>query len=634
MARTNRDTAKLWIVEGLKFLGGSAEFNELVEHLEKVKAAQLSVEDHHIQQGHPNDTQFKYMCRWAVTYLRQEGIVRRGSPRGWVEFSDGTDAIAHQQPYKNSSSQKEDIKEINYLKNSYVGTKPFNWRISLADENIEPRTWRNLLIQVASWIGEDKLANIVQKKRGKWPVIVDNEGPIPSKYADIPGTQFKAYVYANADLTVRHARFILAETGHDPDQLVIEPRNLSGQTLKHTDPSRKLTPRIRPLKKDRELSHYDRHRKIFMHLKRFGEITEWEANKEGIRPDDIEKWVDSLAVVRPHSIVATPLFFILAEDNDHKAFVMRIVSEMMKAQLEVDQIGEVKDNLEEYIWSHFGGWHLEQLYAEDIRWHQYLKIPMSESISTSASEKLDLFAHLPPEIISKLVRDTVFLNEQQTWSAQAAKRNLGPLSRQMKSGIKRPLILSQLSFSSNDEGEIMLNSIEAEEILKRSYVVSGIPICSTDQWQENICMVKEDIVACVLEHPLYAIIVQFEVQRLVAGLSNEFVIKILKDKEGRTFLESDNDRKPLWQTCRRILEELGFWAVTSATKDENWINAIDVVVRNLEILGVLQYQNCDICFTESFASHIKAHPAHPHNRGEKAFRLTMAKQIEKMMKGK
>jgi len=634
MARTNRDTTRLWIVEGLKSLGGSVEFNELVEHLEKVKADHLSVEDHHIQQGHPNDTQFKYMCRWAVTYLRQEGIVRRGSPRGWVEFSDGTDAIVHQELYKKSNNQKENIKEVNYLINSYVGTKPFNWRISLADENIEPRTWRNLLIEVASWIGEDKLINIVQKKRGKWPVIVDNEGPIPSKYADIPGTHLRAYVYANADLTVRHARFILVETGHDPDQLVLEPLNAPDQTLGHTGPSSNFIRRNRPLKKRREISHRDRHRKIFAHLKRFGEITAWEADRTGIRTDDIEKWVDSLAIVRPNSIVATPLFFLLAEDNDPKVFAMRIVSEMMKAQFEVDQIEEEQDDLERYIWSHFGGWHLGQPYAEDKRWHQYLKIPFSESVSTSASEKLDLFAHLPPEIISKLVRDTAFLNEQQTWSAQATNKNLGLLSRQLKSGIKRPLILTKLIFPTNDGGEILLNNIEAVEILKRSYVVSGLPLCSIDQWQENLCMAKEDIVACVLEHPLYAIIVQFEVQRLMAGLSNEYVIKILKETEGKLFLESDNIRKPLWQACRFILEDLGFWAVNDATKDENWINAIDAAIRNLEMLDVLRYQNLDVCLTESFASQIKAHPSHPQNRGEKAFRLYLVKQFENIMKGK
>jgi len=178
-----------------------------------------------------------------------------------------------------------------------------------------------------------------------------------------------------------------------------------------------------------------------------------------------------------------------------------------------------------------------------------------------------------------------------------------------------------------------LNSIEAAEIIKRLYIVSGLPLCSIDQWQENLCMAKEDIVACLLEHPLYAIIVQFEVQRLMAGLSNEFVIKIFKETEGKLFLESDNNRKPLWQTCRFILEELGFWAVNDATKDENWINAIDVVIQNLEILNVLRYQNCDIRCTESFASHIKAHPSHPQNRGEKAFRLYLAKQIENITKG-
>ncbi|MBW1700473.1 MAG: hypothetical protein JRK26_27285, partial [Deltaproteobacteria bacterium] len=205
MARTTRDTAKVWIVEALKELGGYVEFDELVRHLEKTKEQELTAEDYLPQKGHPKDTQFKYICRWAVTELRGDGVLKRGSPRGWVELETRLDTDKYLADCRKQVSTQRKTKKANSIHSAFVGSKPDEWIITLSGERIRLATWRELLIAVAQWIGAEQLKPLLNRKRGKWPIIVDDGGPAPKKYAEVPNTPYQVYVWANADLIVRLA---------------------------------------------------------------------------------------------------------------------------------------------------------------------------------------------------------------------------------------------------------------------------------------------------------------------------------------------------------------------------------------------------------------------------------------------
>ena len=98
---------------------------------------------------------------------------------------------------------------------------------------------------------------------------------------------------------------------------------------------------------------------------------------------------------------------------------------------------------EKVIPSYFRYWgKADPKYPGEPKWHEYLAVPAIEAADKAASERLDVFAQLPPTLIGELVREPGFLAEQQQWSAQAVgKVNLGVLSRQLKVGVRRPLFL-------------------------------------------------------------------------------------------------------------------------------------------------------------------------------------------------
>ena len=629
MARTTRDTAKVWIVEALKDLGGCVEFDELVRHLEKTKERELTAEDYLPQKGHPKDTQFKYICRWAVTALRGDGVLKRGSPRGWVEFETRLDTDKYLADSRKKVSAQRKTKKANSIHSAFVGSKPNEWIITLSGDRIRLATWRELLIAVARWIGAEQLKPLLNRKRGKWPIIVDDGGPAPKKYAKVPNTPYQVYVWANADLIVRLAHYLLSESGNDPDILQLRPID------SQDDIPKGITKRRTVIRRKSRLTTVERHRLLLEHLSRYGELTQSEQERLALTPEDVMAWLDALLVARPPALVVSPLFLWAAEgDPDPVRFTTRLAIRMTGDYLD-RALSKPIASLEEYTWEHFGHWHLPQPHPGEVKWHGYLSVPATEPADRSASEKLDLFAHLPSDIISELVRDTSFLSVQQEWSAKAAtKGDLGPLSRQMKLGIRRPLFLSQFEISVGETDGIGLKDLPESEALIRSHVVAGLSLGTFDEWRQNLRLSRDDTAERLLGHPLYAAIVQFEVQRMTASLSGEIAASLQWDNSGNCRLMiNGNSNTPLWLACRTLLEDLGFWPATTSLNDAAWDAAVRCALSNLEILGVLEQAGDGLRLSDHFASKIKAHPGHPQNRGEKSYRVKLVQYLKKTSGG-
>jgi hypothetical protein len=501
MARTPFHVVKEWLLEALIQKGGRSGVHELVKHMETVKDGLLLPDDHLPQKGSPKDTQFKYYCRWAITKLRGEGKIRRGSPRGIVEL-ESSPAVSPQDPSPiNETDRPEDNKEK-------------------------------------------------RKRKGvKLPAI-------------------------------------------------------------------------------------DRHRLLLTHLSRFGELTPREQKRLGVAPQDVSAWLDALLHVRPHARVVTPLFLWGVEgDPDPVRFTTRLAVRMTGEYLE-RAAKEPIEGIEAYVWERFGFWHLAQPHPGDSKWHGYLTVPVAEPSSTTACENLDLFNELPKEIRSELLRDTDFQSIMQTWSAQASlKGTLGPLSRQMNLGIRRPLLLSDFDLSLDADRSVTLGDLPESEVLTRAYVVAGLPLCTGDEWQQNLQLPGEELSERILAHPLYAAIVQFEVHRITAKLSGELAASVHRDHDNGFSLEIDGGSSmPLWLACRTLLEDLGFSAAHS-TVDATWESAVSHALGNLKTLGVLENLGNEIHLTSQFASKIKAHPGHCQSRGEKSYRVRLAQYLKKLSRG-
>ncbi len=85
--RTGMEQVEDWIVAALRSAGGRMELNELIRHLEA--SCPLTAEDRVPQKGHEHESQFAYRCRWAVTRLRNKGVVLRpGAQRGSVQLGE------------------------------------------------------------------------------------------------------------------------------------------------------------------------------------------------------------------------------------------------------------------------------------------------------------------------------------------------------------------------------------------------------------------------------------------------------------------------------------------------------------------------------------------------------------------
>jgi EVE domain len=392
-------------------------------------------------------------------------------------------------------------------------------------------------------------------------------------------------------------------------------------------------PEVRRAKKAQvEILPLERHRRVLAHLVSFGELTGAEEEILGASASDMTSWLDALLVARPGAKVVSPLFLALCEgDVSAGAFSTKLAVRLMGDHFQ-KAVKAPLEQLEDYIWQHFGKWHLRQPNAGDERWHGYLASPAMEPADQRASERLDIFAQLPSSVIGDLVRDTSFLGEQQAWSAQAAgKMALGPLSRQLKTGIRRPLFLSQLLLPEIREGVLHLGELPESEVIARAYVAAGLPLCSPDEFSDALDLQLDTLSDRVLENPLYAVIVQIEVHRMMAGLSDHLAAGLRINAAGECNLDFPwGDSAPLWPACRKLLVDLGYWPVCSALNDSQWQLAVTVALQNLQTVGVLELVSDWLRITETFSSRIKAHPAHPQNRGEKDFRVRLLQFLESL----
>lgn len=379
----------------------------------------------------------------------------------------------------------------------------------------------------------------------------------------------------------------------------------------------------------------ERHRRILHHLAIYGEISDGEEESLGLLDGDIESWTDALLVVRPATKVVSPLFLVLAEgDPSPAAFTTKLAVQLMGDHF-LRAIKGPLDARESYIWEHFGTWHLIQPQRGDEKWNGYLGIPATEPADRGACERLDIFAQLPPAVISELIRDTSFLVQQQNWSAQAANKGaLGPLSRQLKIGIRRPLFLLHAVLPELVDGSLNLEDLTESEVTIRSHVTAGLPLCTADELRQGGRLQREQLVDRVLDHPLYGVLVQIEIHRMMAGLSDHLAAALRLDPNGGCHLEFPwGEISPVWPVCRKLLVDIGFWPACATANDNHWEQAVRAALKNLQGLGVLETHGSSLRITDAFASRVKSHPAHPQNRGEKDFRVRLLQFFESLRGG-
>lgn len=385
----------------------------------------------------------------------------------------------------------------------------------------------------------------------------------------------------------------------------------------------------------RTQSPIERNRRLLRHLAMYGELTDCDLEDLGLGDAALSDWLDALLVRRSGAYVATPLFFQLVEGDATPAFfTTRLAARFMGEHLR-RHASEPIPELEEHVWSHFGSWHLNQPNAGDIKTHAYLSVPLLEPRELAASERLDLFAQLPSKVIGGLIREPDFLSEQQSWSADAAEKAAeGPLSRQLGRGWRRPLLLSAAEVPLGDDGQVLVGEMDRSEVTTRSHVVSGHPLVASDEWEAGLMLGRDEAVERLLRHPLATAVVQFEVHRLFAGLSDEPAALLTTEGTDVALELEAIPRGPLWHHLRVLLEQVGYWPVGATTRDSSWASAVGATVRNLELLAVLERHGATLRLSESYQSLIKAHPGHPQNRGEKPYRVRLAQFLSAIRGGK
>ena len=377
--------------------------------------------------------------------------------------------------------------------------------------------------------------------------------------------------------------------------------------------------------KGKKLSPLERNRRLLAHLTSFGELTREDLEDLGLDETHLGDWLDSLLVRRPEAYVVTPLFLHLIEgDVGPAAFTTRLAARFMGEHLRRHAPEPIAE-IEEHVWSRFGGWHLTQPHGDDRKTHTYLSVPIREPHAVAASERLDLFTHLPPKVIGDLIREPDFLAEQQSWSADAASKSQeGPLSTQLHRGWKRPLILSAVDLRATDDGQVPIGEMKRAEVVKRSYVVGGLPLAGAGEWEPVTTLERSAAAELVLQHPVAAAILQFEVHRLFAELHGDPVAK-LHAADTTVQIEVDDVRRgPVWRHVRAALEQIEYWPVGASTQDSLWESSVHVTLKNLELLNVIEHQGDRLCLTEEYESRIRAHPSHPHNQGERPYRILLS----------
>ncbi|NCA71963.1 MAG: EVE domain-containing protein [Sphingobacteriia bacterium] len=433
-------------------------------------------------------------------------------------------------------------------------------------------------------------------------------------------TNFRSRVHYNAtpehDLLFRvnddWARLRLYRPGEDPAPIHHKSDTLKGAKAKVSAKAKQTSP-------------LDRNRRLLAHLATFGELTSDDLEDLGLEEAHLSDWLDSMLTRRPEAHVATPLFLHLIDgDADPRAFTTRLAARFMGEHLR-RHASEPIPEIEEHVWTRFGRWHLTQPHGGDQKTHAYLSVPIREPRDVAASEQLDLFTQLPPKVIGDLIREPDFLSQQQSWSADAAsKSSEGPLSTQLRRNWKRPLLLSTVELLLADDGQVLVGEMERTDVMERSYVVSGLPLCGAGEWEFGVRLDRETAAERLVQHPVAAALLQFEVHRLFAGLSGD-VAALIHVGGGVAQLELDGAvRGPLWRHVRSMLEQVGYWPVGASTQDSLWATAVQSMLKNLELLDVFERDGDLMRLTDDYQSKIKAHPGHLQNRGEKPYRVRLS----------
>ena len=433
-------------------------------------------------------------------------------------------------------------------------------------------------------------------------------------------TNFRSRVHYNAtpehDLLFRvdddWARLRLFRPGDDPAPIHDKPDAPKGSKAKTSTKAKQVSP-------------LDRNRRLLAHLATLGELTPGDLEDLGLDEAHLSDWLDSLLARRPEAHVVTPLFLHLIDgDAGPSAFTTRLAARFMGEHLR-RHAPEPIPELEEHVWARFGRWHLTLPHGGDQKTHAYLSVPIREPRDVAASERLDLFAQLPPKVIGDLIREPEFLSEQQSWSADAAsKSSEGPLSTQLRRSWKRPLLLSTVELLVADDGQVLIGEMERTDVMARSYVVAGLPLCRHGEWEPAATLDREAAAERLFQHPVAAAVLQFEVHRLFAGLSGD-VAALIHVGGGVAHLELDGaGRGPLWRHVRSMLEQVGYWPVGASTQDSLWASAVHVMLKNLELLDVFERDGDVLRLTDDYQSKIKAHPGHLQNRGEKPYRVRLS----------
>jgi hypothetical protein len=433
-------------------------------------------------------------------------------------------------------------------------------------------------------------------------------------------TNFRSRVHYNAtpehDLLFRvdddWARLRLYRPGDDPPPIHDKPDAPKGSKAKTSTKAKHVSP-------------LDRNRRLLAHLATLGELMPGDLEDLGLHESHLSDWLDSLLARRPEAHVVTPLFLHLIDgDAGPSAFTTRLAARFMGEHLR-RHAPEPIPELEEHVWARFGRWHLTQPHGGDQKTYAYLSVPIREPRDVAASERLDLFAQLPPKVIGGLIREPEFLSEQQSWSADAAsKSSEGPLSTQLRRSWKRPLLLSTEELLVADDGQVLIGEMERTDVMARSYVVAGLPLCRHGEWEPAATLGREAAAERLFQHPVAAALLQFEVHRLFAGLAGD-VAALIHVGGGVAHLELDGaGRGPLWRHVRSMLEQVGYWPVGASTQDSLWASAVHVMLKNLELLDVFERDGDVLRLTDDYQSKIKAHPGHLQNRGEKPYRVRLS----------
>ena len=442
-------------------------------------------------------------------------------------------------------------------------------------------------------------------------------------------TNFRSRVHYNAtpahDLLFRvdddWARLRLFRSGHDPAPIHDKPDAPKGSKAKTSTKAKQASP-------------LDRNRRLLAHLATLGELTPGDLEDLGLDEAHLSDWLDSLLARRPEAHVVTPLFLHLIDgDASPAAFTTRLATRLMGEHLR-RHAPEPIPELEEHVWRRFGRWHLTLPHDGDQKTHAYLSVPICEPRDVAASERLDLFAQLPPKVIGDLIREPEFLSEQQSWSADAAsKSSEGPLSTQLRRSWKRPLLLSTVELLVAGDGQVLIGEMERTDVMARSYVVAGLPLCRHGEWEPAATLDRDAAAERLLQHPVAAAVLQFEVHRLFAGLSGD-VAALIHVGGGVAHLELDGaGRGPLWRHVRSMLEQVGYWPVGPSTQDSLWASAVHVMLKNLELLDVFERDADVLRLTDDYQSKIKAHPGHLQNRGEKSYRVRLSQFLAALLGG-